>query len=147
MAYYSRPEEVVEAFRTLFNAHKEQLGFAYVALNDEVLIPEYPALLITTDQMERVIHAMQQFEVTFNLTFWVYHAQLSDSHQQRTIDDMKLATGVVQFIHMNRTLSGRLIFSFVDSELPGFTATETGPNIITTRLGWNGKSVVNYSDS
>lgn len=157
MAMYSRPEELLEAFRELFTAHGEILGFAYIATQEETLIPEYPALQMTMGGLTREDHGTQRFLLTFEASFWVYHASLESDHATRTLEDMKLATKVVQFLHLpnNRALrefdasenkliggSGRVVL-----EQPGLINTGVGAGVITTRLGWMGMSQVNYEDS
>lgn len=153
MAYYARPEEILKRFQELFEAHKEELGLFYVALQEETLIPQYPALGIVAGPVVRQIHARQQFEVDFSFLFWIYHAKLDVGHARRSIEDMELATGVTRFLHRpaNRRLilnnENKLVFSHVTAEVPGLVYPETGPAIIVTRLTWNGKSVVNYDDA
>jgi hypothetical protein len=157
MGMYSRPEELLEVFRELFNAQKGILGFAYVATQEENLIPEYPALQVSMGGVSRQDHGTQRFLLTFEASFWIYHASLESDHATRTIEDMKLATAVVKFLHLpnNRALretdtsesklisgSGRVVL-----EQPGITNTGTGAGVITTRLGWMGQSQVNYGDS
>jgi hypothetical protein len=107
--------------------------------------------------VSRQDHGTQRFLLTFEASFWIYHASLESDHATRTIEDMKLATAVVKFLHLpnNRALretdtsesklisgSGRVVL-----EQPGITNTGTGAGVITTRLGWMGQSQVNYGDS
>jgi len=157
MAMYSRPEELLEAFRELFVAKGEFLGFAYVATQEENLIPEYPAIDISMGPLLREDHGTQRFLVTFEGSFWIYHASLEGTPTERSIEDMKLATKTVQFLHEfnNRALretdvsenklvggSGRVV-----QEIPGFVSPAPNRSIITTRLIWRGQSQVNYEDS
>lgn len=157
MAMYSRPEELLEAFRELFNTQKGILGFAYVATQEEKLIPEYPAIDISQGPVLREDHGTQRFLLTFETSFWIYHANLEGTPTERSIEDMKLATKVVQFLHQpnNRALretdvsenkliggSGRVV-----QEIPGFVSSSPNQAIITTRLIWRGQSQVNYGDS
>jgi len=157
MAMYSRPEELLEHFRELFHAQKGILGFAYVATQEENLIPEYPALDISQGPVLREDHGTQRFLLTFEMSFWVYHASLEGTPTERSIEDMKLATKVVRYLHLpdNRALrtsivaenkliggSGRVV-----QEIPGFTVPTVGISIKTTRLIWRGQSQVNYEDS
>lgn len=157
MAFYTRPEEVLQEFKDRFEANKGLLGFSYVATQDEILLPEYPALQISVGRLARQDHGTQRFEVTFEGTFWIFHANFETTHQARSIEDMKLATNVVKFLHLpeNRSLysiedaENKLIggSGYVVNELPGMTLQENGGRIVTTSLVWNGRSLVNYADS
>lgn len=157
MAQYSRPEELLVAFKRLFEVQKGTLGFQYVATQDENLLPEYPALQIAVGGVTREDHGTQRFLLTFEMSFWIFHANFEATHATRTIEDMELATNVVRFLHLpnNRALresdlsedkivggSGRVV-----SEEPGLTARANGSGVVTTRLVWNGQSQVNYGDS
>ena len=155
--FYSRPEEVLQDFKDRFEANKGLLGFKYVATQDENLLPEYPALQIAMGRVAREDHGTQRFLVQFEATFWVFHANMESTHQDRNIEDMELATNVVRFLHLpeNRALysvqdaENKLIggSGMVVGELPGMTLTEKGGSIVTTSLVWNGRSLVNYEDS
>jgi hypothetical protein len=157
MAYYSRPEELLVEFTDRLNAEKGLLGIRYVATQDENLLPEYPALQVSMGPVVREDHGTQRFLLTFEMSFWIYHANFEATHATRTIEDMELTTNVVRFLHLpeNRALyserdsenkivggSGR-----VSQEIPGATTRETGARVITTRLIWHGQSQVNYADS
>lgn len=147
MKHYSRPEEVLNHFYNLFLAQKGMLGLAYIATQDEDIIPEYPALAITVGSLTREDHGTQRFLVTFNASFWIYHANLDATHRQRTLEDMELTTRVVRFLHLpnNRRLDGRLITGSgrVTEEVPGIL----GGKVVATRLAWVGQAQVLYEDS
>lgn len=157
MAMYSRPEELLKRFVELLKANQGLLGINYVATQEENLIPEYPALQVSVGDVLREDHGTQRFLVTFETSFWIYHANFESSRATRNIEDMELATGVVRFLHQpnNRALregdtgenrliggSGRVV-----REIPGVTIREAGARIVTTRLIWLGQSQVNYLDS
>lgn len=158
MAMYSRPEELLKRFVELLKANQGLLGIAYVATQEESLLPEYPALQVSMGDVLREDHGTQRFLVTFEASFWVYHANYESTRAVRNIEDMELATKVVRFLHEpdNRALreggiagenkliggSGRIV-----REIPGFVFREAGSRIVTTRLLWAGQSQVNYQDS
>jgi len=151
MAYYAWPEDVIGDLKDRIDAYRGQLGLAYVTLGEETLIPEFPALFITAGQIDREIHATQQFKVTFHATVIVFHARLDIGHQQRTVEDMEIATAVVEFLHLpkNRRLvdtsgANKLIFSYVHREQPGYLEVGQGPMVVATQLSWAGESVVPF---
>lgn len=156
MPYYSRPEELLKHFQSLLETHKGLLGFQSVILQDENLITDYPAVEVSMGPVNRNDHGTQQFELIFTANFWIYHANYEQTHRERAIADMELATNVVKFLHQpkNRRLeneegnyglitgSGR-----VTDEVPGFVITEERRRIIATQLVWAGLSHVLYQDS
>lgn len=158
MAMYSRPEELLKRFVELFKSNQGLLGIAYVATQEENLIPEYPALQVSMGDVLREDHGTQRFLLTFEASFWVYHANFESTRATRNIEDMELATGIVRFLHLpdNRALreggisgenrliggSGRIV-----REIPGVVFRDVGTRIVTTRLLWLGQTQVNYQDS
>jgi hypothetical protein len=127
------------------------LGIRYVATQEESLIPEYPCIQVASEPLIREIHGTYTFEHTFVFILWVYHANLEVGHAVRTIEDMQLATSVVQFLHRPDvrhlradaaatgpfgTGDDRVIFSYVSLETPGMVRLPNREGIITTRLLW-----------
>lgn len=155
MPYYSRPEQVLDHFNEIFRANRELLGLSYVATQDELLIPEFPALEVSMGALAREDHGTRQFLVTFQATFWLYHANYEATHAERNREDMELSTNVVRFLHLlkNRRLEneegnyGLITGSgFVREEVPGFAITGDR-RVVATRLSWVGASIVRYEDS
>jgi len=157
MAYYSRPEEFLQRFKDIFEANKELLGINYVATQDEDLRPEYPVLDISVGPVRREIHGTQKYLVDFEMSFWIYHADYEETYAQRSLTDMKLATGIVQFLHKRgiRTLEdpsdpgpnkNKIIFGHVTDELPGIGLADNR-RVIATRIVWQGRSEVNFDDA
>jgi len=155
VAYYTRPEEVHKRFIEEFNANGARLGFAYIAVQQENLITEYPALDLSSGPVLRDIQTTHQFGVLFEMSIWVYHAKIESTHARRSIEDMELATRVVNFLHTPnmRVLldpsdpgpnQQKIIFGYVTQELPGIIGRERGGSIMTTRLVWNGQSEGNF---
>lgn len=151
--YYNRPEEILVRLKELFETASGVLGLRYVATQEESMIPEYPCIQIAAEPMLREVHGTYTFENTFVFVLWVYHANLQVGHAKRTIEDMQLATSVVQFLHRpdvrllrdDASVQGpygtgvdRLIFSYVSLETPGIVRTgpQASDRIITTRLLW-----------
>lgn len=153
MAYYSRPEQVLEHLLELFNEHKGLLGIAYVATQEEALIPEFPAIQVVAEPMARTIHGLQTFQNQFFCSIWIYHANLEASFATRTLEDLALATEVIRLLHKkeNRALhkDGEdkvLAPAFVSAEVPGMVNSDQGQNIVTTRLTWQAKTRTNFDD-
>jgi hypothetical protein len=131
----------------LLDDSKAALGLAYIAENDENLIPQYPAVLVQTDNVRRQYHATGVFIVYFHLDLWVFHAELSSSSAVRSRKDVQLATDIRKLLHANRQLGGHIIDSLVDGEFPGISGRVIDSNmrtIVTTRLTWVGENRVPY---
>lgn len=137
------PEEVLDFIYALLDTNKVSLGVKFIGYGDETLIPEYPAVILTSDPVQRDIHATRQFMVTFNCSLWVYHARLDENHKTRTRNDLLLATSIRELLHDNKNLGGNIIFGYVNGETPGVL---TRPNelIIGTRITWEGNSIVHF---
>lgn len=134
----------------LLDDNKASLGLRYIAKHDEELIPEYPAVLIQSDNTERELHATQMFRIVFNLDLWIFHAELSSGAAVRSRKDIELATAIRKLLHADRTLGDHIIFGFVNGEFPGISARIVGGNlstIVTTRLTWQGENRVRFQDS
>ena len=132
----------------LLDDNKATLGLKYVAENDEELIPEYPAVLVQTDTLNREIHATQMYLVQFMLDIWVLHADMTESTAVRSRTDIELATNVRKLLHENSTLDGHIIFGFITGEIPGVAARVIGANVVTavtTRLTWIGENRVPFN--
>lgn len=130
--------------------HKAELGLRYIAIHDEELIPEYPAILCQIDNTMRMHHATGLFKIEFHLDLWIFHAQMTLSKAARSAQDIELATNIRKLLHEDRTLGGHIIFGFVDGEFPGITARAIGgavSTIVTTRLTWTGENRVPFEAS
>lgn len=149
--YYTRPEEVLVRLIELFETAKGILGLRYVATQEESMIPEYPCIQIASEPILREIHGTYTFQHTFVFVLWVYHANMEVGLAKRTIEDMQLATSVVEFLHRPDvrllrddaaahgaygTAQDRLIHSYVSLESPGMIAFDKTSRIVTTRLLW-----------
>lgn len=134
----------------MLDTNKAVLGLAYIARHDEELIPEYPAVLLQMDSVERRHHATGLFYIEFNLDLWVFHAQLSVNQATRSLKDIQLATAIRKLLHSDRQLGGHIIFGYVNGEFPGVTArviSGSVATIVTTRLTWTGENRVPFDAS
>lgn len=130
--------------------HQPDLGIAYVAENDEALIPQYPAVLVQAANTERSMHATGMFLVEFNLDLWLFHAELTVGTAIRSRQNADKATQVRKLLHSDATLGGHIIFSYVSAETPGVSARVVNRNLttmVTTRLTWVGQNRVPFEAS
>lgn len=145
---FKDPEEVVDWMYDLFTQHKGSLGLAYVSYGDEALLPEYPALQVTAGPFTREIVGTHKFGLVFNSEMWLYHANLSQSHRERTRTDMQLVSSVKDLLDEHPTLgidvdnNPNIIFGFIDSETPGImnrAISGKSTAVVTTRITWRGE--------
>lgn len=144
---FADPEEVVDYMYDLFQTNIVTLGLKYISYGDEALLPEYPALQITAGEFTREIVGTHKFGIVFNIEMWLFHANLSQSHRERTKEDMELASGVKDLLDINATLDDNIIFGFVDSSTPGVmnrAIRGKSTAVITTRITWRGEGRQNF---
>jgi hypothetical protein len=150
---FTRPEDVLNYLHDLLEEQSEFLGLASVGYGTTNLVNGYPACIISSGTTLREIHATQQFLVTFEMNFWIYHADLDASHAQRTQEDLDLVTKIVKFLHSNYTAItpsqplGQLVWSHISMEEPGVAQTRRSSAVVSTRLVWTGESVVPFTES
>lgn len=138
---FTRPEEPMEYWIEAFKAQAEKLGLQYVAGYDENMIPEYPSIHIMSGTMSKEVHGTHTYLFTFRQPIYVMHAKADKDRKQRNLEDLLLATGVVNFIESDKKLGGKVIFSYVEEESPGILAPARGGRsrgdlIVGTRLTW-----------
>lgn len=141
---YATPEQVLDYLYNLLVANKVALELGFVGYAEEKLIPKYPAVQVSAEPLIREIHGTHQFRNTYNMSFWVYHAKLTDSHKVRTKNDLLTVTAIRALLHNNLTLGGNIIFGFVDSENPGVLASPKNDPVVGTRMTWTGSAVVPF---
>jgi hypothetical protein len=145
---YVAPEEVLDHVYNLMVTNKTPLGLGFVGYADEELLPEYPAVVVSAEPLARDIHATHQFLVRFNLSLWVYHAKLTDSHKVRSKSDLLLVTAIRNVVHSDFTLGGNIVFGHVDSENPGILVGPRGRRgdaVVGTRMTWTGQGRVPFN--
>lgn len=141
MPFFTEPEEALDYIYNLLDDNKGALGLATVGYGDETLLPEYPAAVVSFNSpVERVIHAVRQFRLDWQIQLVVYHARLTADHKTRTREDMQLAAAIRDKLHEDKTLGGGVIFGFVASERPGIMADDRGQANIATMLVWTAES-------
>lgn len=145
MAHYTRIEEVADYIRDKLDVAKASLGIEYVGYGDEQALPKYPAIVILPGLTQREFRATRQFENTFNIEIYIYHARLLVGRSTRTKEDLELVRRVTDLLHSDKTLGGQIIFGYIDSENPGVLASTKGDAIVGTRITWRGMAIENFS--
>lgn len=151
----TRPEELVEHFADLIQG--SLLPFAYVAKYDENLIPEYPAVLIQPGVFSKEVEGLYSFLYDLRAIIYVLHAKMTVSKQRRSLEDLQLATALVELLEADMTLGqyqdldtleyhNRIIFGYVEQELAAALPprTEKSDAVVGTRLTWRGINKVRF---
>src|SRR4051794_13845325 len=115
MAYGTEEEATVAIFDKI-DGNKEVLGIRYVGYGEDAMFPEYPAVIVQGAPLTRELHATHMFLVRMRCDIFIYHADWTESHAIRTLEDMELATKVRRLLDSDRQFDGNLIFSYVDGE-------------------------------
>lgn len=136
----TRPEEVVELLANLIEQNSGPLGVEFVGKYDEKMLPRYPSVVVSAGPFSKEVHGTHTFALELRAIIWVYHANLTLTHAQRSKEDLELATSLVALIEDDKTFEEQLIFSFVESETPGVIAPRAGRGepVVGTRLNWMG---------
>jgi hypothetical protein len=136
--------QVLDYLHTRIDNNKTELGLRYISYGDEILLPEYPALVLTAERpIQTRDHATRQFHRTFTCDLWLFHAKLSVGRKVRTREDIQLARKMERFLNADRTLDGHIIFGHVTDMQPiviGRITGRKGDGVIGTRLIWQGQN-------
>jgi hypothetical protein len=137
----SRPEHLVEYLAQLF---EDQLKppFNYISRYDEKLIPDYPCLQIQPGPSSKELHGTHTFLLYLTAHLYIMHDTLTVKRRVRTLEDLQLATQVVDFLENDLTFGGRVIDGFISDEAPAVVPPHSpkSPAMVSTRLTWVGKT-------
>lgn len=142
-AFLTEPQEVADALAEIIANEKGDLGISFVDYGEEnVMIPSYPAVVVTPGPVERQVVATHQFGLVLHAEIWVHHADLTIDRKERTRRDLQLATNLKNVLHTrpNNTLGGGVIFGFVSDSRGGLTTAGKSKTIITTRMSYMAES-------
>jgi hypothetical protein len=141
---FSELYEPMDYIKDLLDTEAGELGVRFVGYGDERLVPNYPAVLVTGSNLNRVVHGTLKFLLTFDVTIWVYHAKMSITRQARTKEDMLLVKGVRDLLHSKYTMDENLVFSNVVNETAGVINRAKSDIVIGTKVDWTGTSLVYF---
>ena len=137
---FTRPEEVTEYFLDDLRKSANLLGLEFVGGYGERLVPAYPAVVVSAGPLDRELHGTHTYIVTLRCFLYVYHASMVMTHASRSLEDLKLATSVVDFIERDPTLGNKIVQGWVSSEVPGVSQINNRKTdvVVSTRLTWEG---------
>jgi hypothetical protein len=133
-----RPEHIVEYLAEYIQ--DSVLPFEWVSKYDENLIPGYPAVQVQPGPYEKDIHGTHTFLIGMRVFIYVMHAKLTQDKRSRSLDDLMLATELVDLLESDMTLGGRVIHGYVENEVPTALPPRNtrGDIVVSTRLSWHG---------
>lgn len=137
-----RPEELVDFLADYIGDNVS--GFNFVSKYDESLKPDYPCVQVQPAGVDRNYHGTRKFEIFLRVLIYVMHDSLNETLRVRTEEELKSVTRVVNFLHTDISLGGRVIDGYVDSEVPVMLPPRTKRSgfIVSTRIGWVGRQHV-----
>jgi len=125
------------------DAQSGPLGLKFVGKYDEQLIPEYPAVVVMPGPRRKNLHATRTFEVLFELSLFIYHANLNLSKRERSKADLQLVARIEQELDSDMrwptpTGESQIINGYVANEEPGILQPRANKStmVICTRLTW-----------
>lgn len=131
-----RPEVLVEHMADIIG--DELTDFKFVSKYDENLIPDYPCVQIQPGETSREFHSTGTFLVYLRAFVYVMHDTFTQTKRVRSREELLLVTKVVDFLHNDITLGGRVIDGFVQNETPAVLPPRKkgGDMVVTTRIDW-----------
>jgi hypothetical protein len=102
---------------------------------DSRLVRAYPAAVIIPGRKDKVLHSTQFFRVGLEVLISVYHANLNNSHRERTRDDLQLCKDIEMAIEVGQLdWDERVTFAFVSEIAPGIITRPRGEQVVGTRM-------------
>ena len=138
---YTRPEEVTEYLYQRLSQNASMLGLEYVGAYGEIMIPGYPAVIINASDADKELHGTHTYLVTLRCELYIYHGSINLTRAKRSLEDLKLATAIVEFIEEDLTLGGKIIHGYISTESPAAAQTGGGGKsdiVVSTRINWEG---------
>ena len=129
----TRPEHVGDALATILLDNQVTIGYKHLAKYDETLIPEYPAVYISSPGTRTEKHGTHTFLRMITTEIYVLHANMDVDRQTRIAEDLELVTRVCFVLDANRQLGDEnVVFSMVTGEEPGLMNLEKNLAVIST---------------
>lgn len=145
MALISTNRECVDMLIDTLKA--APLDLAFVGKNDERRLPQYPAVVVSAGMRSKTVGPTRQFSVTLRALIWIYHANMSANHSQRSDEEMKLVESIEDALEADKTFNSRVIFGYIVTESPGFMQprNQKGDIVIGSRLEWQADTRENFA--
>jgi hypothetical protein len=128
--------EICQAMVDFLKAVQGQYGIEEVYYGDERLIPSYPAICVDPGPMTRTF-TQTGFKTDNRITLYIiiYHGPVQTAQMNRKECD-KLAVQLMDEIHTDLTLGGRVMNGLCAELEPGASITETQEFVKAHRITW-----------
>lgn len=142
---FTRVDEMVQYWKDAFDTiiadpdPDVNLGLQKAFTYDEILIRDYPCLLLNPAPEQKDIHATHTFLFTWYLYVYVFHADLAADRMMRNKADVLLAEKITDFMEADYTIGDRVIFGYIQSKIPGSMPPQVmnrNSAVVCTRLTW-----------
>jgi hypothetical protein len=152
MSVISRPEDLVEYLSTYIDS--STMNFQTIAKYDDNMIAGYPAVQITPGTLTKKYHGTHTFFVTINAILYVMHGDMSVSRSKRILEDLQLATSLVNWLEGGtvtpysnvNSLQGNALNAWVESEVGAVLPPKSkkGLPVVSTRLVFCVENVIRF---
>lgn len=142
----NRLEHLTEYWLNQFEENSDELDIAFVGGYDEKVITDYPAVVLGSGNTTKTVHATHTFLLQFTVDLYIYHAEATQSHRQRSLENLQQVTRIVSFLEADLTLGDKIIFGYVLSERPGLIQPRSTPGkfIVSTLINYQATTEVRF---
>ena len=130
----SQPKDASDYIAQILEEQGPTFGLENIEY-DARLVRFYPAAIVTPGRKTKILHSTHFFRVAIEVFITIYHAQLNNSHRERTREDLILCENVEAAIETGQMNWGeRITFAYVSETAPGLITRARGEQIIGTRM-------------
>lgn len=123
----TRIEHLTEYWIDRFETNMDTLGFKFVGGYDDPIKTAYPAIVVGSGSSSKEVHATHVYLHHFSVDFYICHAEASQNHRKRSLENLKQVSKTVDFLEANKTLDDKIIFGYVTNERPGVLQPRSTP--------------------
>ena len=143
MSYVTDLDTATQLVVDRLNTNKTPLGLKAVYYGSNHNINGFPcAIAEPVVSRRRRSTTGLTLDVDFTVLIYLAHAKLTQTHSQRSKENLAMVDDVFEIFNTSVTFGGQLIDSFIESDEP-VIGRLTGPAnqfVVGTRMTWVGKS-------
>jgi hypothetical protein len=130
----SQPKDAADYLYQLLQDKGPEFGLENIEY-DSKLIRRYPAAVITPGRKDKIQHSTQFFRVILEVMIGVYHARLTETHRERTRNDLILCEQIEAAIESEQLDWGqRVTQAWVSEVAPGTFVRPKGEQVVASRM-------------
>lgn len=142
---FTKIEDVVAYWQNKLNTDKATIGVGIKSVEsyDKSLVVDYPSILIVPNPEEKRVHGTHTWQFAWDISVYIFHADLAANQMTRSIADVQLAQAVADYMEQDFTVEGNVNFGFIRQKLPfampSFVVNRSKA-VVCTRLSWTATS-------